>query len=58
MLWGLIAGLLVAWLVSLFGADRLIIQGFFELTGKPISLAGYYTVFALLGLLGGVLRRH
>lgn len=56
MLGGLIVGLIVGWFVSLFGADDLIIQGVFELTGKPISIAGYYTIFALLGLLGGALK--
>lgn len=56
MLWGLIVGLVVAWFVSLFGADKLIIRGVLELTGKQITTAGYYTIFALLGLLGGVIR--
>lgn len=56
MLGGLIVGLIVGWFVSLFGADHLIIQGVFELTGKSITIAGYYTIFALLGLLGGALK--
>lgn len=52
MLIGLISGLIVGWLVSLFGGDSLIIQGIFELTGKQISIAGYYTIFSLVGLIG------
>jgi len=53
---GLIFGLIVGWFVSLFGGDTLVIQGIFELTGKEISSAGYYTIFALLGLIGGLLK--
>lgn len=56
MLLGLISGLIVAWLVSIFGGDLLIIQGVFELTGKQISIAGYYTIFALVGLIMDLLR--
>lgn len=56
MLLGLISGLIVAWLVSIFGGDLLIIQGVFELTGKQISIAGYYTIFALVGLIGGLIK--
>jgi hypothetical protein len=54
MLIGLIFGLIIGWLVSLFGGNTLIIQGVFELTGREISNAGYYTIFALLGLIGGL----
>jgi hypothetical protein len=56
MLIGLISGLIVGWLVSLFGGDSLIIQGIFELTGKQISIAGYYTIFSLVGLIGGLIK--
>ncbi|HHU32693.1 MAG: hypothetical protein ACOX1Y_11795 [Zhaonellaceae bacterium] len=56
MLIGLIFGLIIGWLVSLFGGNTLIIQGVFELTGREISNAGYYTIFALLGLIGGLLK--
>lgn len=56
MLIGLIFGLIVGWILSLFGGDLLLIQGFFELTGKQISSAGYYTIFALLGLIGGLIK--
>ena len=47
---GLIFALIVAWFFSLFGGNNLIIQGILELTGKEISNAGYYTIFALLQL--------
>lgn len=57
LLAGLVFGLIVGWFVSLFGGDALIIQGVLELTGKEISSAGYYTIFALLGLLGGAIKK-
>ncbi|NLB89050.1 MAG: hypothetical protein GX790_07480 [Syntrophomonadaceae bacterium] len=57
LLAGLIFGLIIGWFVSLFGGDTLIIQGVFELTGKEISSAGYYTIFALLGLIGGAIKK-
>jgi hypothetical protein len=59
LLGGLIFGLIVGWFLSLFGIDHLIIKGVFELSGKEISSAGYYTILALLGLIGGMIRnRH
>ncbi|NLW24423.1 MAG: hypothetical protein GXY91_04165 [Clostridia bacterium] len=59
MVIGLVFGLIVGWFISLFGANTLIIQGIFELTGKEISIAGYYTIFAFLGLVSGLLnKRH
>ncbi|MGM0397042.1 MAG: hypothetical protein ACQEP4_08315 [Bacillota bacterium] len=57
MLGGLVVGLVVGWIVSLFGGDVLIIRGIQELTGNSISAAGYYTIFAIIGLLGGVLKK-
>ena len=56
MIGGLVVGLIVGWVVSLFGGDQLIIQGVEELTNNSISSAGYYTIFAIIGLLGGVLK--
>jgi hypothetical protein len=56
MLGGLLVGLVVGWVVSLFGGDQLIIQGIREITGNSITSAGYYTIFAIIGLLGGVLK--
>jgi len=53
---GLIFGLIVGWIISLFGGDALLIQGISELTGKQISTEGYYTIFALLGLIGGFIK--
>lgn len=58
MIGGLIVGLIVGWVVSLFGGDQLIIKGIEELTSNSITSAGYYTIFAIIGLLGGVLKNR
>lgn len=57
MLSGLIFGIVIGWLVSLFGGDTLLINGITELTGNNITSAGYYTIFAIIGLVGGVLKK-
>ncbi len=57
MIGGLIGGLIVAWLLSIFGVDNFIIQGLNELTGSTISNAGYYTIFAIIGTIGGAIKR-
>lgn len=57
MLGGLVVGLIVGWIVSLFGGDHLLIRGIQELTGNTITSAGYYTIFAIVGLLGGVFKK-
>ncbi|WP_213818616.1 hypothetical protein [Garciella nitratireducens] len=58
MLLGTIAGILVAWVLSLIGIDQLLIQGIIEIFGKQIDISGYYTIFALIGLIGGAWKRH
>ncbi|KUO50378.1 MAG: hypothetical protein APF76_11780 [Desulfitibacter sp. BRH_c19] len=58
MLGGVIAGLIVGWVISMFGGNDLLIQGILELTGKNISNAGYYTILALLGAIGGALNNY
>lgn len=57
MLGGLVFGLVIGWIVSLFGGDTLLINGVTELTGNDITSAGYYTIFAVIGLIGGVLKK-
>ena len=58
MLGGVTVGLLVAWMGSWVGLDLLIFQGVIEFTALNITSAGYYTLFAFIGLIGGLLGRH
>lgn len=56
MLFGVIMGLIAAWILTMFGIEALLIEGISELTGKDIGISGYYTIFALIGLFGGVFK--
>ena len=47
-------GLMLAWILSWFGFDRMFIQGVNELFGIQITAAGYYTAFFLVSFLGEV----
>ncbi|MGI6574626.1 MAG: hypothetical protein ACOX3A_01950 [bacterium] len=58
MLGGLIAGLVVGWVISLFGVNEILIQGLFELTGIAISNAGFYTILVIIGILGGAISNR
>ncbi|MDF5361712.1 hypothetical protein P3687_25675 [Vibrio parahaemolyticus] len=56
MLGGFLIGIFVAWILSFFGVDSMIIQGLYELFNIEITSAGYYTLFALIGLVGGAIK--
>jgi len=56
MLWGIIVGLAVGWILEMFGVNHLLIQGVLELTVKAISNAGYYTILAFIGAIGGAIN--
>jgi len=55
MLGGVVAGLALGWVLAMFGVDNVLIRGIMELTGKTISNAGYYTIFAFIGAIGGAI---
>lgn len=48
--------LLAGWILSLFGFDALFISGLGELFNLTITTTGYYTIFALIGIVGWVGR--
>ncbi len=58
MLSGILSGLFVAFIASLFGFDHFFIQSFHEIFNKQISVATYYVIFAILGCIAGFLRRE
>lgn len=54
MLGGFIGGLIVAWILSLFGVDAMIlevVQPFVETV--KLTNSHYYVAFGLIGLIGG-----
>ena len=57
MLGGLLWGLLIAWILSIFNFDYMFINAVYELWGLKISTDVYYVVFALLGLIYGIINK-
>ena len=57
MLGGLLWGLLIAWILSIFNFDYMFINTVYELLRLKISTDVYYVVFALLGLICGIINK-
>lgn len=56
MLRGLLGGLLVAWILSLFAFDKMVINSIHEVFDIEVSKDLYYVIFALIGLIGYILK--
>jgi len=46
-----VSALILAWVLSLVGFDVICVTGLNELFGLTITVAGYYVIFFLVGLL-------
>ncbi|WOV83684.1 hypothetical protein PGH26_12455 [Sporosarcina jeotgali] len=46
--------LIIAWLLTLFSFEQLVIQAFKELFGKEITKATYYFLFLAIGIFGEI----
>ena len=57
MLGGLLWGLLIAWILSIFNFNYMFINAVYELLRLKISTYVYYVVFALLGLIYGIINK-
>ena len=57
MLGGLLWGLLIAWILSIFNFNYMFINAVYELLRLIISTDVYYVVFALLGLIYGIINK-
>ncbi|XZK30623.1 hypothetical protein ACSXCN_03725 [Clostridium perfringens] len=57
MLGGLLWGLLITWILSIFNFDYMFINAVYELWRLKISTDVYYVVFALLGLICGIINK-
>jgi hypothetical protein len=53
MLNGFIGGLLVAWILSWFGVDNMVIRSVAEIFKVGMSVSTYYISFGIIGLIGG-----
>lgn len=58
MLGGVLGGLLIAWILSIFNFDRMFINALYELLGLRISTDAYYVIFALLGAIGSIMKKE
>ncbi|ABG83992.1 MULTISPECIES: hypothetical protein [Clostridium] len=57
MLGGLLWGLLIAWILSIFNFNYMFINAVYELLRLKISTDVDYVVFALLGLIYGIINK-
>ncbi|MDW0111109.1 hypothetical protein [Sporosarcina aquimarina] len=46
--------LIIAWVLTLFNFEKLVIQAFKELFGKDITKATYYFLFLAIGIFGEI----
>lgn len=58
MLEGLIGGLIIAWVLTLFNFDMVCMTALKELINVSISKSTYYFMFAMIGLITGALRER
>lgn len=55
---GIVGGLIIAWILTWFKVDGIIIEGLNELFGLHIGMAGYYVIFAIIGLVCELFTRR
>ncbi len=58
MLGGILGGLLIAWILSIFNFDRMFINTLYEFLGLSISTDAYYVIFALLGIISSIMKKE
>ena len=56
MLGGFVSGLIVAWILSWFNVDSMIINSAREMFQASMSISSYYVCFGLLGAISGAFR--
>ncbi len=57
MIFGALAGCITAWILTLFGFDNMFIETASQF-GLALTTTAYYTVFVLVGAIGGALRSN
>ena len=58
MLNGLLNGLIVGWILAVFGFEPVAINSFKELFNIVLTTDTYYFIFALIGLVGGAVHNN
>lgn len=57
MLFGALGGCIAAWFLTLFGFDNMFIETASQF-GLALTTTAYYTIFVLVGAIGGALRSN
>ncbi len=57
MIYGALCGCITAWFLTLFGLDNMFIETASQF-GLILTTTAYYTVFVLIGAIGGALRSN
>lgn len=57
MLDGFVGGLIVAWILSLFNVDSMVLEVCQSFTDIQLTTSYYYIGFALIGLIGGAFKK-
>lgn len=55
MLGGFVSGLLVAWILQLFGVGNMVLDVFQPFTIVKLTLSHYYIGFGLIGFISGAI---
>lgn len=54
---GFVVGLIVAWILSLFNVNSMVLEVCQSFTDIQLTISYYYIGFALIGLIGGLLKK-
>lgn len=53
----ILGALLIAFILDTIDVDTVLIEGIYDLTGYQLTNSAYYVVFALIGVVSGLLRK-
>jgi len=56
MLEGIVGGLIIGWILSIFGVNNICIEVLQPFINIPLTNSHYYFVFGLLGCIGGLIK--
>ena len=53
MLSGFVSGIFLAWFLTLFNVDQMFVQAVNEMFKTTVSVASYYIIFGIIGIITG-----
>ena len=57
MLGGFVSGIIVAWLLSCFNVDKMVLEVVQPFVSTPLTPSHFFVVLGLIGLIGGAFGR-